>query len=95
MYVNLAGETFSYVYRSFASFVPTRLVTSTLALPSVPDGVTAVIVFSSVTVKLFTAAPPMVTAVAPVKLLPVMVTTMLPDMLPVDGLISATVGGAT
>jgi len=44
------------------------------------------------TVTAVAAAPPMVTDVAPLKLVPVMVTAVPPAVLPVFGLIAVTVG---
>ena len=50
-----------------AELVPPGVVTTTLAVPAAWAGVVAVMVLSLTTVKLVTAVPPMVTAVAPVK----------------------------
>ena len=47
--------------------MPSGVVTTISFAPAVPTGVVAVIVVSLSTVKLLTATPPMVTAVAPVK----------------------------
>ena len=77
-----------------AEFVPLGVVTSTLAVPAVPAGVVAVIVVAFTTVTAVAAVPPIVTAVAPVKLVPVMVTDCPPASGPDDGLMDATVGPA-
>ena len=58
-----------------------------------PAGEVAVIWVSELTVKLAELALPNLTAVAPVKLLPVIVTVVPPKVEPVDRLILVTVGG--
>jgi hypothetical protein len=63
--------------------------------PAVPAGVVAAIWVSSVTVKLVAAVPPMVTAVAPVKLVPVMVMLVPPAVGPDEGETVLMVGPAT
>ena len=73
---------------------PPGVVTTTLLAPTVPAGVTAVIEVALTTVRLVAAAPPMVTPVAPVKLVPVIVTEVPPAIGPVEGLIAVTVGPA-
>jgi hypothetical protein len=75
--------------------VPPVAVTSTLAVPAEWAGVTAVIDVDETTVTLVAAAPPIVTAVAPVKPVPVMVTGVPPAVVPELGEIALTVGGAT
>ena len=75
-----------------AEFVPLGVVTSTLAVPAVPDGVVAVIVVAFTTVTAVAAVPPIVTAVAPVKSVPVIVTDCKPASGPDDGLMDVTVG---
>jgi len=70
-------------------------VTSTLAVPAEPAGVVAVIEVALTTVTLVAAAPPMVTPVAPVKLVPVIVTFVPPNVEPELGLIPLTVGRGT
>ena len=72
--------------------VPLGVVTSTLAVPAVPDGVVAVIVVAFTTVTAVAAVPPIVTAVAPVKSVPVIVTDCKPASGPDDGLMDVTVG---
>ena len=77
-----------------ALLVPPGVVTRTLAVPAVPAGVVAVIVVAFTTVTAVAAVPPIVTAVAPVKLVPVRVTDCAPASGPVDELIAVTVGTA-
>jgi hypothetical protein len=71
------------------------VVTRTLAGPTVPAAVTAVIVVEFTTVTLVAATPPMVTPVAPVRLVPVIVTLVPPEAKPMVGLMAVTVGTAT
>ena len=54
--------------------------------------VVAVMVVALMTVNVVTAVPPMVTAVAPVRLVPVMVTAVPPRVVPVGGAMAVTVG---
>ncbi len=75
-----------------AEFVPPGVVTSTLAVPAVPAGVVAVIVVAFTTVTAVAVAPPIVTADAPVKLVPVRVTACPPASGPDVALIDVTVG---
>ena len=84
-----------YVYNVFTALVPPGVVTSTLAVPAVPDGVVAVIEVALTTVTLVAAVPPIVTAVVPVKLVPVIVTLVPPASGPLLGLMPLTVGAAT
>ena len=74
------------------ALVPAAVVTKTLAVPAVPAGVVAVIVVALSTVKLVAALPPMVTAVAPVKSVPVMVMVVPPAIDPAEGEMLATEG---
>ena len=74
--------------------VPPTVVTVTCTVP-VPAGATAVICVAESTVNEVAAVPPNFTAVAPVKLLPVMVTGMPPAAGPLFGEIEVTVGAAT
>ena len=78
--------------REFATLVPVAVVTSTLAAPAAWAGVTAVMVVELTTLKLEAATPPMVTAVAPVKSVPVMVRVLPPAAEPVTGEILVMVG---
>ncbi len=76
---------------ALSALVPDGLVTvtSTLLLPA---GETAVIEVAELTVKLVAAVEPKRTAVAPVKLVPVMVTEVPPVEGPDTGLNALTVG---
>jgi len=67
---------------------------ATLAVPAEPAGGVAVIEVAFTTTRLVAAAPPMVTLVAPVKLVPVLVADWPPAVGPGDGLIALTVGAA-
>jgi hypothetical protein len=75
-----------------AALVPLGVVTRTLAAPAAPAGVVAVIDVGLTTVIVLAATPPMVTLVAPVKLVPVIVTLVPPRVVPLGGLIAVTVG---
>ena len=72
-------------------FAPTVTVTSTVAAPSA--GEVAVMDPALLTVKLVAATVPNFTALAPVKLVPEMVTEVPPAVDPVVGLTPVTVGG--
>ena len=80
--------------REFAALVPPAVVTKTLAEPAVPAGVVAVMLVELFTVKLVAATPPIVTEVAPVRLVPVMVILVPPEVKPLVGKILITVGAA-
>jgi len=67
------------------ALVPFSLVTVTSTVP-IPAGEVAVIWVALLTVKEAAALPPKLTAVAPEKLVPVMVTLVPPDVGPVFGL---------
>ena len=73
--------------------VPLGVITVTDATP-VPAGLVAVIVVLLTTVKLVAAVVPKSTAVAPVKLVPVIVTNVPPTGGPLDGLRPVTEGAA-
>ena len=75
-----------------ALLVPPGVVTCTLAVPAVPAGVVAVIVVAFTTVTAVAAVPPIVTAVAPVKFVPVRVTDCPPASGPDLALMDDTVG---
>ena len=70
------------------------MVTSTLAVPALPAGVVAVIEVELTTFTAVAAVPPIVTAVAPVRSVPVIVTDCPPASGPDDGLIAVAVGPA-
>ena len=69
------------------------MVTATSAAPAAPAGVVALISVSETTVKLAAGVPPKLTAVALVKLVPVMVTVSPPSVDPLVGAMLAIVGG--
>ena len=77
---------------ALALLVPLGVVTSTLAVPATPAGVTAVIEVELTKVTEVAAVPPMVTPVTPVKLVPVIVTDVPPAVVPDAGEIAVTVG---
>ena len=77
-----------------ALLVPLGVVTNTLAVPALPAGVFAVIEVELTTVTAVAAVPPIVTADAPVKSVPVIVTDCPPSSGPDDGLMDVTVGAA-
>ena len=72
--------------------VPPGVVTAMSTPPAVWAGVTTVMVVSLTTVKV-AAMPPIVTALAPVKLLPVIVTVVPPSVVPLVGPKDMTAGG--
>ena len=71
--------------------MPPTVVTSTLTAPAVCAGVVVVMLVELTTVKV-TAVPPMVTAVAPAKSVPVMVMLVPPEVDPTEGETLVTVG---
>ena len=77
-----------------AAFVPAGVVTRMLAVPAAPAGVVQVMEVAETTTTLVHAAPPTVTPVAPVKLVPVIVILVPPAVEPVFGLTAVTVGGS-
>jgi hypothetical protein len=74
------------------ALVPASVVTVTSTVP-IPAGEVAVIWVALLTVKEPAALLPKLTAVAPEKLVPVMVTLVPPDAGPVFGLTLVTAGG--
>ena len=79
-----------------AELVPPAVITKTLAVPAVSDGVTQVIEVAEITDGEVQATPLIVTVVAPVtKLVPVIVTLVPPAVGPEVELIAVTVGAAT
>ena len=66
----------------FAELVPLGVVTKTLAVPAAWAGVVAVMVVELTKTKVAAAVPPMVTAVAPVKSVPVMEMAVPPAVPP-------------
>ena len=77
------------------ALVPSGVVTVTLTLPKEPAGEAAVICVAFTTVTFVAAVPSKLTAVAPVKPVPVIVTVVPPVVLPLEGLRAVTVGAAT
>src|SRR5713226_808630 len=74
------------------TLVPVGAVTVTSTIPD-PDGLVAVIWVALLTTKLAATAEPNLTAVAPVKLVPVIVTDVPPAIGPLFGASETTVGG--
>ena len=68
-----------------AALVPPAVVTKTLAVPALPAGVVQVAVVLLVTLKAEQATPRTVMPVAPVRLVPVMVMDVPPDVGPLAG----------
>jgi hypothetical protein len=73
--------------------VPPGPVTVTSTVPADPAGAVAVICVAELTVKLVAGVDPKLTAVAPVKLVPEIVTEVPPPLDPTDGLAETTEGG--
>ena len=80
---------------ALVALVPPGVVTVTSTVPAVPAGAVAVIWVALLTVKLVAAVAPKLTALAPVKLVPVIVTEVPPAVGPAVGLTPVTVGAAT
>ena len=81
-----------YVNAAVAVTEPPVATTSTFCAPIVPEGVVAVSVVEFTTVKPVAGTPPMVTLLAPVKLVPTIVNEVPPSAGPVFGLTLAIVG---
>ena len=77
------------------ALVPAGVVTVTSTLPAAPAGATAVIEVAELTVNNVAAVAPNLTAVAPLKLVPVMVTRVPPAVEPLAGLRPVTVAAPT
>jgi hypothetical protein len=75
--------------------VPPAVVTATSCAPSVPAGVTAVMLVEKTTFTFVAATPPTVTLLAPFKFVPVMVIAVPPRVVPDDGLTPEIVGVGT
>ena len=82
-----------YVNRPAPVPVPLAVVTSMATVPAACGGATAVMLVGELTVKDVALTPPNVTAVAPVKPVPVMVTEVPPESGPLAGATEVTVGG--
>ena len=74
--------------------MPEGVVTVTSTVPAVPAGLVAMMLVSLTTLKLVAGTVPKSTAVAPVKLVPVIVTDVPPNVGPVVGLMPVTAGAA-
>ena len=74
--------------------LPLVVVSETSAGPLIPAGVTAVIFVAETSTTLVAAAPPIVTPVTPVKLVPKMETLVPPPIVPLDGATDVMVGSA-
>ena len=72
--------------------MPLAVVTVMFTLPTAPAGAVAVICMADLTVKLLAVLVPNITAVAPVKVVPVMVTTVPAFRGPAVGLMDVTTG---
>jgi len=77
------------------ALVPAAVVTVTSTVPADPAGDSAVIDVAETTVKLFAATEPNLTALAPVKPVPVIVTFVEPASGPTSGATFVTVGAGT
>jgi hypothetical protein len=75
--------------------VPPGVVTETLTAPAGAAGVVAVMDVAEVTVKAVAGAEPNVTTVAPVRLVPVIVTMLPPAVVSLAGLTEVMVGAGT
>lgn len=80
---------------ALGALVPPGVVTCTLAVPPLPLGVVHVMLVLFTTVTPVAAAPPMLTPVAPEKLLPVIVTLVPPFAVPLVGEMLLTMGATT
>lgn len=76
----------------FAVLLPDGVVTTMLVVPAAPAGVNVVMDVSLTTEKLVAETPPIVTPVAPVKLVPVIVIAVPPTVVPLLGVDAVTVG---
>ena len=79
---------------ALVALVPPAVVTVTSTVPAPSAGEVAVIDVALLTVKPAAAVPPKLTAVAPVKPVPVIVTDVPPAVVPLFGLTLVTVGAA-
>ena len=80
---------------TLVALVPPIVVTRTSTVPAAWAGAVAVIWVALLTVTPLAAVPPKVTAVAPDRLVPVMVTVAPPAVGPAVGEMEVTVGAAT
>lgn len=75
--------------------IPQGVVTVTITGPGKCGGVMAMIVLSSIIVKLIAGKPPKSTAMAPVKPIPLMVTVVNPEVGPEGGVGSVMMKGGS
>ena len=83
-----------YWSAALVALVPPGVVTVMLTVPADSAGATALMLVAPLIVKLVAAVEPNLTAVAPVKLVPVIVTLFPPAVGPAVGLTLVTVGAA-
>jgi hypothetical protein len=84
-----------YLSALLAALVPPAVVTATSTVPALSAGEVAVICVALLIVKLVAAVDPNATAVAPLRLVPVIVTVVPPVVDPPVGLMLDTAGAAT
>jgi hypothetical protein len=93
--VTVGGATYVNPSAGPVALVPPTVVTVRSTVPAVPAGAVAVIWVALFTVKVAALVVPNLTAVAFVRFVPVIVTTVPPVVVPLVTLIPVTVGGAT
>ena len=81
-----------YLSAEPVALVPPGVVTVTSTVPAVSAGAVAVMLVALLTVKLVAAVEPNLTAVAPVRLVPVIVTVFVPASGPAAGATCVTAG---
>ena len=91
----MVGTGTMYVNALLLLAVPPAVVTATLLTPAVPAGVLAVTEVLDTTTMFVAATPPTVTLVAPVKLVPLMVIEVPPNVVPDVGETLVMVGTGT
>jgi hypothetical protein len=90
--LTVGATTYVYPFARLPLCEP-RLVTVTVTAPALPAGVVAVIVVAFTTTTFAAAVPPNVTVAPVAKFVPVIVTEVPPDVVPLFGLTLLTVGG--
>jgi hypothetical protein len=80
--VGVSGETYVYVVAAEVAEVPSALVTFTSTGPAAPAGIASTIWLAVSLTKLVTLVVPKITALAPAKSPPLMVTVLPPDVGP-------------
>ena len=80
---------------ALVALVPPVVVTVMSTVPAEPAGAVAVIEVALLTAKLVALVAPNLTALAPVRFVPVIVTVVPPEVGPAVGLTPVTVGDAT